>query len=196
MKIGYARVSTQDQCLDLQLRALEQAGCEKVYKDHGVSGLCWERPGLSAALECVRAGDTLVVWRLDRFGRSMQELLAGIEKLNRRRVGFCSLSEHIDIDTAFGELILHVLGAVVHFERRLIVERTKEGMAAAKERGAHVGRPAKCSAEDLYDIRDALKSGRDPQCVAQAYRMSETVMMKRLEDQFGVKPTFDVTLCE
>ena len=140
MRIGYARVSTDDQSLNLQLDALAEAGCDRVYQDHGVSGVAVERPGLSRAICALKPGDTLVVWRLDRLARSMLELTDTVHVLHERKIGFHSICEHIDISSAFGELILHVLSAVVHFERRLIVERTKAGMEAARQRGARFGR--------------------------------------------------------
>lgn len=140
MRIGYARVSTHEQSLDLQIDALKGAGCEKIFKDHGVSGVANERPGLARALAALSADDTLIVWRLDRLARSMQDLLGTVQALHEREVGFQSICEHIDISSAFGELILHVLSAIVHFERRLIVERTEAGMCAARARGVKFGR--------------------------------------------------------
>lgn len=140
MRIGYARVSTGEQSLDLQIDALTKSGCERIYKDHGISGVAPVRPGLAEALSSLNAGDVLVVWRLDRMARSMRDLLDTVDMLHARKVGFQSLCEHIDIDSAFGELILHVLSSVVHFERRLIIERTRAGMDAARSRGTKFGR--------------------------------------------------------
>ena len=154
MRIGYARVSTCEQSLDLQIDALEKAGCATIFKDHGVSGVAPDRIGLSKAMETLVEGDTLVVWRLDRMARSMRDLIDTVDALHARKIGFQSLCEHIDIDSAFGELILHVLSSVVHFERRLIVERTRAGMEAARSRGASFGRRP---AIDDETVREALQ---------------------------------------
>ena len=138
-RIGYARVSSQDQNLALQLDALERAGCDQVFTDHA-SGADCSRKGYKDALAALESGDTLVVWRLDRLARSMRELVDIIEWLHSHDIGFQSLCEYIDLNSAFGELILHVLSAIAHFERRLIQERTIAGMQAAKERGVRFGR--------------------------------------------------------
>lgn len=153
MRIGYARVSTEEQSLNLQMDALKKAGCEIIFKDPGVSGVAATRPGLERALKRLAPGDTLVVWRLDRMARSMRDLMDTIDWLYSRKIGFQSLCEHIDISSAFGELILHVMSAIVHFERRLIVERTRAGMTAARERGVRFGRRPAMDGETL---REAL----------------------------------------
>jgi DNA invertase Pin-like site-specific DNA recombinase len=140
MFIGYARVSTQDQTLDLQKDALENIGCSKIFTDTA-SGAKAERPGLTEALAYVRAGDTLVVWRLDRLGRSLKHLIETITSLNNRRVGFKSIMENIDTTTSGGKLIFHMFGALAEFERDIIRERTKAGLAAARARGRKGGRP-------------------------------------------------------
>ena len=140
MKIGYARVSTDEQNLDLQRHALEAAGCEFVFEDR-VSGAAHERPGLATALARVQPGDALVVWKLDRLGRSLVHLIHVIDGLGKVGAGFVSLSESIDTGTAGGRLVFHMMGALAEFERSLISERTSAGMKAAKRRGRHVGRP-------------------------------------------------------
>lgn len=132
MKIGYARVSTDDQHLDLQRAALKAAGCERVFEDQGLSGVAITRPGLESALAAVGEGDVLVVWKLDRLGRSLASLIGLIDDLGKQGAGFQSLSEHIDTTTAGGRLIFHVMGALAEFERSLIWERTKAGMQTAK----------------------------------------------------------------
>lgn len=141
MRIGYARVSTEDQNLDLQREALREAGCDIVHEDHGYSGGNILRPGLAAAIGGLRPGDILVVWKLDRLGRSLGNLVALLEEIRDAGAGFVSLSEAIDTNTASGRLIFHVLGAIAEFERSLISERTRAGMAAARKRGVHIGRP-------------------------------------------------------
>src|SRR5215211_1683828 len=140
MLIGYARVSTTDQTLALQQDALKAAGCEKIFTDTA-SGSRTDRPGLSEALDFARAGDTLVVWRLDRLGRSLAHLIQTIKDLQQRGVHFKSLQEQLDTGTSGGRLVFHVFGALAEFERDLIRERTHAGLAAARARGRLFGRP-------------------------------------------------------
>jgi DNA invertase Pin-like site-specific DNA recombinase len=140
--IGYARVSTADQDLQLQIEALQRAGCHDawIFRDIA-SGARTARPGLEACVQALASGDTLVVWRLDRLGRSMVHLVTVIEELLRRQVGFRSLCDGaIDTTTASGELVFHIFSALAQFERRLIQERTRAGLAAARARGRHGGR--------------------------------------------------------
>ena len=134
MLIGYARVSTTDQTLDLQKDALQQAGCYKTFTDTA-SGAKAERSGLDEALNYVRTGDTLVVWRLDRLGRSLKHLIETITGLNNRHIGFKSITENIDTTTSGGKLIFHIFGALAEFERDIIRERTRAGLHAARARG-------------------------------------------------------------
>jgi DNA invertase Pin-like site-specific DNA recombinase len=156
MLIGYARVSTQDQTLNLQQDALQKAGCGKIFTDT-VSGAKPERVGLEEALNYVRKGDTLVVWRLDRLGRSLPHLITTMTDLEERGIGFKSLTENIDTTTSGGKLIFHIFGALAEFERNLIRERTNAGLTAARERGRIGGRPKALTprqiriAQSLYD---------------------------------------------
>ncbi len=140
MLIGYARVSTQEQTLALQQDALSQAGCERLFTDT-VSGAKAERPGLEEAVGFLRSGDVLVVWRLDRLGRSLGHLIETITALSARGIGFKSLTEQIDTTTPSGKLVFHVFGALAEFERDLIRERTQAGLRAARARGRVGGRP-------------------------------------------------------
>lgn len=140
MLIGYARVSTDDQNLDLQRDALEKAGCEKIYTDQR-SGASTERLGLTGVLETARRDDTLVVWRLDRLGRSLKQLIHLVEKLDQQGIGLRSLQENIDTTTSGGRLVFHLFGALAEFERNLIRERTQAGLSAARARGRQGGRP-------------------------------------------------------
>ena len=140
MKIGYARVSTDDQNLSLQLDALTAAECGKIYEDRQ-SGAKADRPGLRDALEFARPGDVLVVWRLDRLGRSLPDLVQIVAELEKRGIGFESLTERIETSTAAGRLVFHVFAALAEFERNIIRERTKAGLAAARARGRSGGRP-------------------------------------------------------
>jgi DNA invertase Pin-like site-specific DNA recombinase len=156
MLIGYARVSTYEQTLNLQQDALTKAGCTKIFTDTA-SGAKSERKGLEEALNYVRKGDTLVVWRLDRLGRSLPHLISTMTDLVERGIGFKSLTENIDTTTSGGKLIFHIFGALAEFERNLISERTTAGLTAARERGRIGGRPKALTprqiqiAQALYD---------------------------------------------
>src|SRR3989440_3679844 len=151
MNIGYARVSTQDQTLNLQRDALEKIGCSKIFTDTA-SGAKAERKGLEEALEYVREGDTLVVWRLDRLGRSLKHLIETITKLNNRKIGFKSSTENIDTTTSGGKLVFHIFGALAEFERDIIRERTNAGLRAARARGRLGGRPKAASLNTLKKV--------------------------------------------
>ena len=148
MLIGYERVSTDGQNLALQHDALLAGGCEKFFSDK-ISGAKTDRPGLKQAFEFLREGDTLVVWRLDRLGRSLKDLIALVEDLEGRKIGFRSLQESIDTTTSGGRLIFHVFGALAEFERNLIRERTQAGLQAARARGRLGGRRQKLSAQQI-----------------------------------------------
>ena len=151
MLVGYARVSTHDQTLVLQQDALDQAGCQRIFTDTA-SGARAERAGLAEALEYVRRGDTLVVWKLDRLGRSLQHLIATLTDLQERGVGFRSLTEQIDTTTSGGKLIFHLFGALAEFERDIIRERTQAGLAAARARGRRGGRPRAAGLADARKV--------------------------------------------
>lgn len=140
MLVGYARVSTSDQTLNLQKDALEKIGCSQIFTDTA-SGAKAERIGLAQALSYVREGDTLVVWRLDRLGRSLKHLIETISKLNNRKIGFKSITENIDTTTSGGKLVFHIFGALAELERDIIKERTNAGLQAARARGRLGGRP-------------------------------------------------------
>src|SRR3954454_12518477 len=148
MLVGYARVSTSDQTLHLQHDALTSAGCTKIFTDTA-SGSQAERKGLTEALSYVRAGDTLVVWKLDRLGRSLKDLIERITELNNRHIGFKSITENIDTTTSGGKLIFHIFGALAEFERDIIRERTNAGLEAARSRGKKGGRPPALSPEKI-----------------------------------------------
>ncbi len=140
MLIGYARVSTHEQTLNLQLDALHQAGCDKTYTDT-ISSAKAERPGLQQALDQLRAGDTLIVWRLDRLGRSLQELITLVNTIHAKVAGFKSLTENMYTTTSGGKLVFHFFGALAEFERDIIRECTRAGLEAARARGRKGGRP-------------------------------------------------------
>jgi DNA invertase Pin-like site-specific DNA recombinase len=157
MRIGYARVSTGDQNLDLQLDRLEEAVCEKIYEEQ-ISGAASERPKLDRCLEELREGDTLVVWRLDRFGRSLKDLVSKMEALEEKGVDFVSLTEGIDTTTAQGKLTFHIFGALAEFERELARERTMAGLKAARERGRVGGRPPALDEEEIPQVQSLMRN--------------------------------------
>jgi DNA invertase Pin-like site-specific DNA recombinase len=153
MLIGYARISTLDQTLDLQIDALKKAGCEQIFTDR-VSGSKAERKGLTEALSHLREGDTLVVWRLDRLGRSLRHLIDTVTEINARGVGFKSLQENIDTTTSGGKLVFHIFGALAEFEREIIRERTQAGLTSARSRGKAGGRPKALTPKEVQMLRN------------------------------------------
>jgi len=159
-KIGYARVSTNEQHLDLQLEALRTNGCDPIFRDHGISGSTVDRAGLVDALSDVQPGDMLVVWRLDRLGRSLIDLIGIINELGTRDVEFRSLNEAIDTSTSGGRLTFHIMAAMAEFERSIISERTKAGMSAAKSRGSLIGRRPALSQAQILEACDAYMKER------------------------------------
>ncbi len=161
MQIGYARVSTEEQNLAPQRQALAAAGCAEIFEDLGVSGAADDRPGLKAALARTGAGDSLVVWKLDRLGRSLGHLIGMIDRLGRAGAGFRSLSEAIDTTTAGGKLVFHLMGALAEFERALIAERTRAGMAAARRHGRHLGRPRALAPAQVGHARRMIATGQE-----------------------------------
>lgn len=159
MLIGYARVSTLEQDVALQIDALQKAGCERIFQDK-ISGAKSDRPGLQDALNFARKGDSIVVWRLDRLGRSLKHLIETVGQLEEQGIGFRSLQESIDTTTSGGRLIFHIFGALAEFERNLIRERTIAGLEAARARGRLGGRPKKLDAkktELAYQLYDEKK---------------------------------------
>lgn len=180
MKIGYARVSTDDQSLNLQLDALTAAGCDKVFSDRGVSGADTTRTGLSNALGSVQEGDVLIVWKLDRLGRSLVHLIELVETLRSRGAGFCSLTDGIDTTTSTGKLVFHIMGALAEFERDLIRERTCAGLAAARLRGAKIGRPRKLSREQVEEIKHLHAKGISFSKLAPRYKVNRSTLSRAL----------------
>ena len=180
MKIGYARVSTDDQHLDLQIDALESAGCEKIFTDK-TSGSKKSRPGLDAALEFARADDVLVIWRLDRLGRSLKDLIELVQLLESNGVQFQSLTEEISTTSAGGKLFFHMFGALAEFERNQIRERTQAGLAAARARGRKGGRPRKLNPEQQKQIRILSKSGTPITDIAQSFGVSRVTVYKTIK---------------
>jgi DNA invertase Pin-like site-specific DNA recombinase len=155
--IGYARVSTVEQNLDLQINALQMAGCAAIFTDQGLSGADFQRPGLRRALRQLKSGDMLVVWRLDRLGRSLVDLIETVNGLSKRGCEFRSLTENIDTSSSGGRLLFHVMGAMAEFERSIISERTKAGMEAARVRGSRIGRRPSMTQEQTEAARHAIE---------------------------------------
>jgi DNA invertase Pin-like site-specific DNA recombinase len=181
MLIGYARVSTDEQNLSLQLDALRAAGCAQIFCDEGISGAETDRQELNNALRTLTTGDVLVVWKLDRLGRSLAHLIQITTRLQEEAIGFRSLSEAIDTTTASGKLMFHVIGAIAEFERSLISDRTRAGMAAAKARGQHLGRDRKMTDEDADWARRMIELGRmSPHEVARTLRVSTPTLYRAL----------------
>ncbi len=166
MLIGYARVSTEDQSLDLQIDALENAGCAQIYSDK-LSGTKAQRPGLAEALSHLRKGDVLVIWKLDRLGRSVKRLVDLVEELAERGVQFRSLTDGIDTTTPAGRFFFHVMASLAQMERELIAERTKAGLQAARQRGRVVGRKRAMTPSKIQSAKQLLDSGMSPGEVAQ-----------------------------
>ena len=182
MNIGYARVSTRDQNLGLQLDALRAAGCSgTIYKDEGVSGKLASRPELDKCLAAVKVGDTLVVWKLDRLGRSLQHLVAVVNELKDRGIGFHSLTENIDTTTNSGRLIFHIFAALTEFERGLIIERTMAGLDTARANGKVGGRRPALTPEQAKFALDALDTGAKVTNVAQAFGVSRATIYRLVE---------------
>ncbi|OYE02736.1 recombinase family protein [Nostoc sp. 'Peltigera membranacea cyanobiont' 232] len=165
MLIGYARVSTADQNLALQYDALKAAGCERIFEDK-ISGSRAERVGLNQAMDMLRKGDTLVVWKLDRLGRSVGKLVETVEKLEKQGIDFKSLTDSIDTSTPSGRFFFHVMASLAQMERELIAERTKAGLDAARLLGRKGGRKRKMSESKLESAKKLLASGIPPKEVA------------------------------
>ncbi|WPZ34519.1 recombinase family protein [Thalassobaculum sp. OXR-137] len=180
--IAYARVSTQDQRLDLQLNALSAAGCEEVFTDHGVSGARGRRPGLDRMLQELRRGDTVVVFKLDRLGRSVVNLSNLLARFESEGVHFRSLSEGIDTTTMGGRLVYNLLSAIAEFQRDLIIENTVEGLRAAKQRGSQIGRPRSLTPSDAADARKRLRQpGARPADVAAHLGVSRSTLDRSIK---------------
>ncbi len=187
MLIGYARVSTHDQNLDLQHDALQKAGCEKFFVDE-LSGAVATRPGLQQAMDALREGDVLVVWRLDRLGRSLRNLIELVGQLDEMKVGFRSLQEAMDTSTSGGKLIFHVFGALAEFERNLIRDRTQAGLSAARARGHTGGRQRKLDEKQkelavrLYNEDNAVKD------ICQTMGISKPTLYRYVRNNLGAVP--------
>lgn len=185
--IGYARVSTNEQKLDLQMDALLAAGCEpgRIYTDKASGGPGAKRPGFAAAIKACRSGDTLVVWKLDRLGRSLMEVLAVFEKLNAKGAGIKVLTEQIDTTSAMGRFVMHILASLAEMERGLIVERTKAGLEAGRRRGRVGGRQPKLTPEQNKEGIAMLKAGMPPAKIAEKLGVARSTIYGRIRGEWA-----------
>jgi len=182
MQIGYSRISTENQNLDMQQDALTAAGCERIFSDVA-SGARQDRPELNRALDQLREGDVLVTWRLDRLGRSLKHLIEIISDLEERGVGFVSLQENFNTTSSSGRLFFHIFGALANFERDLIRERTMAGLEAARARGRRGGRPRKLSSNQIRTLK-AMYTSRDHSLseIARTFNVSRPTIYKYIEE--------------
>jgi DNA invertase Pin-like site-specific DNA recombinase len=181
VKYGYARVSTDDQTPVLQLAALKKAGCKTVFKDDGISRATTKRPALLRCLKKLEPGDTLIVWKLDRLGCSLRDLITMLDELKQRGVKFRSLTEHIDTDTPTGRAMWQLIGLLAELERSLISERTRAGVKAAQRRGVKFGRKRKLTPQQLDHARELIEKGEhDRQGIADLFKVSRTTLYRAL----------------
>ena len=188
--LGYARVSTAEQDLSTQHDRLREAGAIRIFDDV-ISGKKFDRSGLAALIDYARSGDTLTVTRLDRLGRSLKELLETVEDLKIRGIGLISLEERIDTTSAAGELVFHVFGAIAHFERRLISERTRDGLATAAKNGRHPGRP-KADPEKVDAALKLVEAGLSPRQAAKQIGIGRSTLYRIVAEQ---EPRFPHRSC-
>jgi DNA invertase Pin-like site-specific DNA recombinase len=181
MKYGYARVSTDDQNPALQLAALKKDGCETIFKDAGLSGATTKRPALLRCLKKLEHGDTVTVWKLDRLGRSLRDLIAMLDDLKKRGVKFRSLTEAIDTETPTGRAMWQMIGVLAELERSLISERTRAGVKDAQRRGVKFGRKRKLTPQQIDHAPKLIEKGDDRQDVADLFKVSRTTLYRALE---------------
>jgi DNA invertase Pin-like site-specific DNA recombinase len=181
MKIGYARTSTDDQNAALQLAALKKAGCKSIHQDKGISGAIRSRPALSRCLAALKSGDTLIVWKLDRLGRSLRDLINLLDELKQRGVKFQSLTEAIDTETATGRAMWQMIGLLAELERSMIVERTRAGVKEAQARGVKFGRKPKLTAAQVKHARQQIEDGKRVEEVADLLKVSRATLYRILK---------------
>lgn len=180
MKIGYARVSTDDQKADLQIDALKKAGCDRIFADKA-SGANAKRPELAKCLKILNAGDTLIVWKLDRLGRSLHQLIGLLDELKAKDIGFYSLTEAIDTTTPTGRAMWQMVGILAELERSLISERTKAGRIAAVARGVKMGRKTKLTPQQITHARQLIEQGERHETVAELFNVSRRTLYRWLK---------------
>ena len=181
MKYGYTRVSTDDQNSALQLAALKRAGCRKIFDDKGISGATAKRPALLRCLEALQAGDTLIVWKLDRLGRSLRDLITMLDDLKQRGIKFRSLTEAIDTETPTGRAMWQMIGVLAELERSMIIERTGAGIRAAKARGVKFGRKPKLTPQQVTHARVLLDHGEQAESVASSLKVARATLYRALQ---------------
>ncbi|AVX04266.1 Transposon DNA-invertase [Maritalea myrionectae] len=180
MLLGYARVSTGEQNVDLQIAALRKCGCDRIFLDEGISGKEISRPSLNQMLSVLRRDDKIIVWRLDRLSRSLSDLLGLIKELEALGAGFQSLTEQIDTSTPSGTLMFHMLGALAEFERALISERTKAGMRVAHLRGKTLGRPSSLSSAQIALAQQLTNEGQPMHKIARQFGVSRSTIYRSI----------------
>jgi DNA invertase Pin-like site-specific DNA recombinase len=182
MKYGYARVSTDEQNPALQLAALKRERCKTIFKDDGKSGATINRPALRRCLKKLEHGDTLIVWKLDRLGRSLRDLIAMLDDLKKRDVKFRSLTEAIDTETPTGRAMWQMIGGLAELERSLISERTRAGVKDAQRRGVKFWRKRKLDAQQIAHARKLIEKGEDRNAVAASFKVNRTTLYRMLRD--------------
>lgn len=180
MKYGYARVSTDDQKADLQQAALKKDGCKKIFTDDGISGATTKRPALLRCIKTLKRGDTLTVWKLDRLGRSLRDLITMLDDFRDRGVTFRSLTEQIDSHTPTGRAMWQMIGVLAELERSMISERTKAGVVAARVRGVKFGRKPKLARQQIDQARKLIAAGERPEDVAESFKVGRTTLYRAL----------------
>jgi DNA invertase Pin-like site-specific DNA recombinase len=180
MHIGYARVSTEDQTTNLQRDALTAAGCKVVEQDEGISGVALRRPALSKVLKRLRKGDVLTVWKLDRLGRSLPDLISTVRDIEARGAHFRSLTEAIDTTTPSGRLVFHLMGALAEFERSLLIERTRAGISAARRRGQRLGRKPILTRAQVTHAVDRIRAGDGVGATARLFGVSDDTLRRAI----------------
>jgi DNA invertase Pin-like site-specific DNA recombinase len=180
MKYGYARTSTDEQNLAPQLAALKEARCSHIFEDRGLPGTTAKRPALQRCLRTLRAGDTLVVWKLDRLARSLRDLIAMMDDLRERGIRFQSLTEAIDTQTPTGRAMWQMIGVLAELERSLIAERTRAGVKAAQRRGVKFGRKRKLSAAQIAHARELIEKGEPRRYVASLLNVGRVTLYRAL----------------
>jgi len=182
MKYGYARVSIDDQNTALQLAALKKAGCKTIFTDEGISGTTVKRPALTRCLKALRPGDTLIVWKLDRLGRSLRDLIAVLDALRAQSIKFRSLTEHIDTETAAGRAMWQMIGVLAELERSLITERTRAGVTAARQRGIKFGPKPKLTPQQITHARALHAQGEPVQVIATLFKVHRATIYRVLAE--------------
>ncbi|WP_022694714.1 recombinase family protein [Ponticaulis koreensis] len=178
---GYARCSLSSQSVASQVVQLKQAGCQRIFTDEGVSGAKSDRPGYRELLSVLKSGDTVIVYKLDRLARSTRDLLEKIDHLTQIGVRFQSITEHIDLDTAAGELLLHLLGSFAAFERSLLIERTKAGLHSARLAGKQIGRPPALSQQEIAQVKRRIGTGEPVSRIAQSMGVGRSTLYRYVQ---------------